>query len=418
METKTVSDLGPLVTIRYAANGQESVAQVDQFPCLIGRDSSSVQLALPDATVSRVHARLTCQDGAVLLENISTTNKTAVNGQFIESPVPIHTGDQAILGSCRLFFEIQPRVIQPESATVDAADETEAYIPEQPAAEPADKAAAPIPKQSVSGTAPEPGARYCRNCGKKMPAGAAFCGECGTPAGDKSTEQQFMFCGSCGAKISQDSQFCQQCGSPVGQGKRLSSASRTALSPKPSVRKKHGKHIVAALLVIAVIVAAVALFGGRGSNAVVKQYIDASITGDFTKMWKLFPKEVQEGILDLMEETFGVEVEDISEVAGLLEDRFDDMRESAEEEYGKDLKYSYEIVEERDLSTLELKELKRGLQYVGADDIEIDAGKYVDAELTLKLKDEKVTQTLTICVIKIGRSWYLCEPDPDFGFTF
>ena len=98
METKTSSQTGVYVTIRYVANNQEDTVQVDRFPYLIGRDSSSVQLALPDATVSRTHARLICQDGIVMLENVSATNRTAVNGRFIDHPVPLNTGDQAILG--------------------------------------------------------------------------------------------------------------------------------------------------------------------------------------------------------------------------------------------------------------------------------------------------------------------------------
>lgn len=101
------SPAGVQVTIRYQAGGQELAVQADRFPYLIGRDSSSVHLALPDATVSRVHARLTCQDGAVWLENISATNKTALNGQYIQQPVQLRTGDKAIMGSSQLLFEVQ-----------------------------------------------------------------------------------------------------------------------------------------------------------------------------------------------------------------------------------------------------------------------------------------------------------------------
>lgn len=97
----------PQVTIRYTLNGQEYAMRVDKFPFLIGRDSASAQLVLPDATVSRAHGRLVCRNGAVLLENMSRTNPTTLNGQIMEGPVELSSGDQAYMGICKLVFHIR-----------------------------------------------------------------------------------------------------------------------------------------------------------------------------------------------------------------------------------------------------------------------------------------------------------------------
>lgn len=107
MERENTCSTGIQITLQCTTGNQKSIVQVDYFPFIIGRDSTSVQLALPDATVSRVHARLNCQDGVILLENISTTNRTAVNGKVINAPTEIHNGDRVVMGSSQLVFEIE-----------------------------------------------------------------------------------------------------------------------------------------------------------------------------------------------------------------------------------------------------------------------------------------------------------------------
>lgn len=106
METERSNTLPPQVVIKYSISGQESFALINQFPFMIGRDISAVDLVLMHRTVSRIHARLSSQDGVVLLENVSTTNRTTINGRYIDSPAEIHTGDKVTMGACQLTIEI------------------------------------------------------------------------------------------------------------------------------------------------------------------------------------------------------------------------------------------------------------------------------------------------------------------------
>lgn len=209
METMEASHAEIQVIIRYETNAQKSVVHVDRFPFLIGRDSSSVQLALPDSKVSRIHARLLCKDGAVLLENISTTNKTAVNGRLVERSISINSGDQAVMGSCHLYFEVETHTTQE--------------------------------------TGPE-----------LLPRG-------GAEIGTGSTEQP-MFCSSCGGKISDGAIFCPWCGKPAGQGKQADT-NRSPVSPSTRLAsflkgdmKLPIPVIVAILALIVIVIAAVAWF--------------------------------------------------------------------------------------------------------------------------------------------------------------
>lgn len=106
VETANADALLLRVIIKYIISGQESIAQVNQFPFLIGRDVSAVNLVLMHRTVSRIHAKLIYQDGVVLLENVSTTNCAAINGRYIDHPTKLSTGDEITIGACHLMIEI------------------------------------------------------------------------------------------------------------------------------------------------------------------------------------------------------------------------------------------------------------------------------------------------------------------------
>lgn len=60
---------------------------------------------------------------------------------------------------------------------------------------------------------------FCQKCGKEIPDGAAFCGECGTKAGG---DPQLKFCKHCGAKITADAVMCVHCGRQVEELKQQS----------------------------------------------------------------------------------------------------------------------------------------------------------------------------------------------------
>ena len=182
MERESVSGTGVQITLRYIVGGQESIVKVDHFPFLIGRDSASVQLALPDATVSRVHARLICQDGAVLLENISTTNKTAVNGRVISAPTELNSGDWAVMGSSQLVFGIEWPVESGKVLILPEKSKTDSIIAEQMSS-----------REDIVGeleqiSAPKsvkPQTRYCRRCGQKINGEAGnYCPNCGERIND------------------------------------------------------------------------------------------------------------------------------------------------------------------------------------------------------------------------------------------
>jgi DNA-binding winged helix-turn-helix (wHTH) protein len=65
---------------------------------LAGRDDAC-GLQIDTSTVSRQHARITVVSGAVMIEDLGSTNGTHVNGTRISIPTRVGFGDQLSLGS-------------------------------------------------------------------------------------------------------------------------------------------------------------------------------------------------------------------------------------------------------------------------------------------------------------------------------
>ncbi len=65
---------------------------------VIGR-SSDLDMVLVEDMVSRKHAKITCQDGKVLIEDLGSTNGTFVNGEKIVRAARLKEGDRILIGT-------------------------------------------------------------------------------------------------------------------------------------------------------------------------------------------------------------------------------------------------------------------------------------------------------------------------------
>ena len=95
--------MGP--QLQFASGTQQGqAAQVSGDRFLIGR-GSDCELTLADSEASRRHALLRPQpDGSVVLEDLSSTNGTYVNGQRITGPVTLRGGERVRIGDTELNF--------------------------------------------------------------------------------------------------------------------------------------------------------------------------------------------------------------------------------------------------------------------------------------------------------------------------
>lgn len=87
--------------------GKEIVHQLDEFPYVIGKVKDSVNLVLNDVSVSRIHAKLTEENGQVYVEDCHSTNGTYVNGVLLEKEdrIPIEADDEIRIGRITLLYQ-------------------------------------------------------------------------------------------------------------------------------------------------------------------------------------------------------------------------------------------------------------------------------------------------------------------------
>jgi DNA-binding winged helix-turn-helix (wHTH) protein len=72
-------------------------------PQTIGRDAGA-GVRIDALSISRAHARITCSDGAVVLEDLQSKNGTWVNGVRAAGVVALHDGDEVRCGSITFVF--------------------------------------------------------------------------------------------------------------------------------------------------------------------------------------------------------------------------------------------------------------------------------------------------------------------------
>ena len=99
----------------HSAVGRDALLVVDRAP---GHDSGSrydvsggatlgrgdVEIVLEDPFASSQHARIERQGGAVVLEDLGSTNGTYLNDELLRGPQPLHPGDRIRIGDSHFVF--------------------------------------------------------------------------------------------------------------------------------------------------------------------------------------------------------------------------------------------------------------------------------------------------------------------------
>lgn len=119
----SVAELNELTAPKpdYVLTGQDSAgspvalrifgSDLHQSPngMLIGRNPSSVQIVLADPTVSRVHAKLSIEQGKLQIEDYGSSVGTQLNGQALNPsrPYTLANGDELFIGEVRLQLTVE-----------------------------------------------------------------------------------------------------------------------------------------------------------------------------------------------------------------------------------------------------------------------------------------------------------------------
>ncbi len=132
-----------------------SVQTEQEFPVsgemTVGRSKDS-DIHLDDVSISRQHAKITAIAGAVIIEDLNSTNGTSVNGKKISAPQQLDVGDE--LRFHKHAFRVA-KLVEEEASMLDSLHVASAASDPQPDYEPDEKTAlsvrAPLPADKDAG---------------------------------------------------------------------------------------------------------------------------------------------------------------------------------------------------------------------------------------------------------------------------
>ena len=90
----------------YKADG-ERVAELDELPFLVGKRKEDVNLVLNDYSVSRIHARISREEGIYYIEDLNSTNGTYKNGLRLQpyEKRKLEKGDELKFGKTEYVYK-------------------------------------------------------------------------------------------------------------------------------------------------------------------------------------------------------------------------------------------------------------------------------------------------------------------------
>jgi pSer/pThr/pTyr-binding forkhead associated (FHA) protein len=121
---------------------------------ILGREQGTADLVIEDPGVSRRHARLFPENGALVVEDLGSSNGTYVNGERISGPVAVAPGDEVQLGDTVIGVgggtaatALMPRGAPPTEAQPGPAPRRPAPHQPSPSGRPAPHRLAPPPHE-------------------------------------------------------------------------------------------------------------------------------------------------------------------------------------------------------------------------------------------------------------------------------
>ncbi len=90
------------VVLRVEEDGRTRTVRAP-VPITIGR-APSATLVIPDARVSRLHARIDLTDGALSIRDLDSRNGTLVNARPLDGAAGLRDGDEIDVGTTRITY--------------------------------------------------------------------------------------------------------------------------------------------------------------------------------------------------------------------------------------------------------------------------------------------------------------------------
>lgn len=219
------------------------------------------------------------------------------------------------------------------------------------------------------------------------------------------------FCGNCGTELPDEAVVCSNCGcnlAPVAAQPDVATPGENAVAAvKDKTNEIIGKvktdskfrnliitiagGVVAAVVLIVVLVS---VFAG-GYKKAIDNYIDAFIFGEYDAYKACYPEKIWKNLED--------DATDKSE----FKDSFKIIKEELKEEYGKDIKVNYEILDKDEVDADDLDDIRDYLKETfNIPKKSVTAAYEIEVKLTIEGDEDEDEDTTDFTLVKIDGDWY------------
>ena len=214
-------------------------------------------------------------------------------------------------------------------------------------------------------------------------------------------------CISCGAELADDVMFCDKCGAGQNaESTNMLDSMAAKIGVSKTVLLAGAGAIVAVVLVVMAVAAATVL--GSGYKKPIENAEKAIKAEKADKFVKSYPEELAEALDDYYDNISG---KDFAEV---VEDSIENRIDYYEDEFGKDCKVSYKVIDTIKLNEDELDDVSKWIEKATDEDITVKKGYKVVYKVTVDGKKEKYETFSTCMVVKAFGKWVFYTGAP-FG---
>ena len=230
------------------------------------------------------------------------------------------------------------------------------------------------------------------------------------------------FCSKCGKQLGAE-QFCAGCGAP------------TNVQPATTATKKANHNligmVVCGVVLLIVILGARSLFFSGGYERALTRYLNATVNGNYSRMNRYSAMDAdrlisellsaegmsQREFNDLLNDEFGVR-----NLRGLFEYFAEENRGNLEQQLGRNVRHSFEILSTETFSAREMddliREIERDFESFGFSSRtirniiplnRINEVVEVRVRITATGRDDSTTYTEWFTMVRIGRNWRVLD---------
>ena len=240
-----------------------------------------------------------------------------------------------------------------------------------------------------------------------------------------------MFCKQCGSKMEVDAKFCGNCGTVVEDAELQQNG--VAALPKKKISNTHiGMAVCGAVAVIVLAIILMVTLSGGGAERTIRNYVGAVGTFNLYRAQRYHAFNANEVLAqalaanDMSISEFNADLYDATgarDIRGFFNDLADEINAEVNEMFGRNIRFSYEIVSYRQLTPQqrldEINNVRNSLSMFGIDMDELIRTNQmhemitytVDITLSGSLGEESERET--ILLVRIGRNWYVWENPMD-----